>query len=126
MNEEIENLLADWNETYKKSQLSFWVLLAISDGEKYMAEILTFLADTSGGSLEVKEQSLYRALRRFKGMGLVEITEHPSPSGGPPRKYFTLSATGRALLAEFINQNIQPMYTQPIITLIKKAQEGEI
>lgn len=123
MNEELEGLLADWNETYKKSQLGFWILLAISDSEKYMAEILTFLADTSRGSLEVKEQSLYRALRRFKGMGLVTITEHPSPNG-PNRKYFTLSSMGKILLARFIDQNISPMYSPAITTLVHEAQKG--
>lgn len=122
--EELDGLLSDWNETYKKSQLSFWILLAISDGEKYMAEILTFLSDTSGGSLDVKEQSLYRALRRFKDMKLVQITEHPSPHGGPNRKYFTLSATGKHLMARFIEQNIAPMYSPAIVSLINKAQEG--
>ena len=126
MNEELEILLADWTDTYKKSQLGFWVLLAISDGEKYMTEILTFLSDTSGGSLEVKEQSLYRALRRFKTMGLVQITEHPSPNGGPNRKYFRLSPTGRTLLAAFVKQNIQPIFTPQITQLIKKAQEGDV
>ena len=124
MNEELDGLLSDWNETYKKSQLSFWILLAISDSEKYMAEILTFLSDTSDGSLDVKEQSLYRALRRFKDMKLVLIAEHPSPHGGPNRKYFTLSPIGRQLLAEFIRQNITPMYSPTIVSLINKAQEG--
>lgn len=121
--EELDGLLSDWNETYKKSQLSFWVLLAISDSEKYMAEILAFLSDSSKGGLVVKEQSLYRALRRFKSMGIVKITEYPSPNG-PNRKYFTLSSNGRELLSRFIEQNISQLYSPYVTSLVNKARRG--
>ena len=38
MNEEtIDILVADWDDVYKKGQLSLWILLAIADGKKYAA-----------------------------------------------------------------------------------------
>lgn len=114
MDKSLENLLYDWNEVYKKSFLSFWILLSLSDGAKYTAEIAAFLSEYGNGNLDVKEQSLYRALRRFKAMKIISINERRSPQGGPDRKYFTLSATGSALLREFTRQNVRS-FTNPDI-----------
>jgi PadR family transcriptional regulator len=74
-NKLIDSLVADWDEVSKRGQLTLWILLAISDSKKYSAQITDFMKDATNGNFEVKEQSLYRALRRFNAMGLVKITE---------------------------------------------------
>lgn len=114
MDKSLENLLHDWNEVNKKSFLSFRILPSLSDGAKYTAKIAAFLSDYGNGNLDVKKQSLYRALRRFKAMKIININERRSPQGGPDRKYFALSATGSALLREFTRQNVRS-FTNPDI-----------
>lgn len=119
MNEDIINgLVDDWDDVYKKGQLSLWVLLSIYEEQKYAAEIIDFMSTASNGHFEVKEQSLYRALRRFDGMGLVQSTEVPSPNSGPKRKYFSLTPLGKAVLSRFVQLNISPLYDPQVTSII--------
>lgn len=119
----INNLIADWDDVYKKGQLSLWILLAIFDGKKYAAQITQFMMEATAGTFEVKEQSLYRALRRFSAMGLVNITEEQSPNSGPKRKYYQLTETGTYVLGKFIDMHIIPLVEPPIIQLVRAAQK---
>lgn len=119
----INNLVADWDEVYKKGQLTLWMLLAIFDGKKYAAQITDFMAQATNGAFEVKEQSLYRALRRFTMMGLVQITEEQSPNSGPKRKYYNLTSMGEAVLGRFITMHVIPLVEPPIIELVRSAQK---
>ncbi len=121
--DEIERMVADWDDVYKKGQLTLWILLAIYDGKKYAAQITEFMDIATGGAFEVKEQSLYRALRRFSGMKLVHITEEQSPSSGPKRKYYELTKAGEVMLGTFIRVHIIPLYRPEITKLIQQAAE---
>lgn len=123
MNEELINALVDdWDEVYKKGQLSLWILIAISDGKKYAAQITDFMSEATDGAFEVKEQSLYRALRRFSSMGLVAVTEEQSPNSGPKRKYYHLTELGEVVLGRFISLNIAPLLQPRISNLLQTAQ----
>ena len=121
--ESIDALVADWDDVYKRGQLTLWVMLAISDGKKYAAQITEFMSTVTNGNFEVKEQSLYRALRRFSGMGLVRITEEQSPNSGPKRKYYELTPEGDAVLARFIRLHIAPLQQPPITKLLHDAEK---
>ena len=122
----VDELVYEWDEVYKKGQLSLWVLLSLYDGKKYAAEIAEFMSRVTNGTFEVQEQSLYRALRRFKGMSMVSVSEEDSPNGGPKRKFYELTATGEAVLAQFIRLHIDPL-TQPAIAgLLHKIQQKGI
>lgn len=126
MNDErINQLTREWDEVYKKGQLSLWVLLSLADGKKYSAEITQCMFDLTNGSFDVKEQSLYRALRRFEGMKLVRSSRIDSPSSGPPRKYFELTDTGREVLKRFIQIHIDPLYSDRTVQLINQSRGGE-
>jgi DNA-binding PadR family transcriptional regulator len=118
----IDELVADWDDVYKKGQLTLWVLLAVFEGKKYAAQITDFMFEATGGSFEVKEQSLYRALRRFDDMGLVRISLEESPSGGPKRKYYELTNEGVAVVGRFVEINIAPLLRPKIITLLQSVQ----
>lgn len=118
----VDGLVADWDEVYKKGQLSLWVLLAVYDGKKYAAQISDFMAEATNGEFEVKEQSLYRALRRFDDMGLVQITLEESPNSGPKRKYYQLTETGEAVVGRFVTLNIAPLLQPQIIKLLHSVQ----
>ena len=80
--------------------------------------------DVTNGTFEVQEQSLYRALRRFKGMDMVDVSEEESPGSGPKRKFYYLTPTGRSVLAAFIELHIEPI-TQPRIASLLTQIKGE-
>lgn len=121
----IDELVYEWDEVYKKGQLSLWVLLSIYDQKKYAAEISQYMYEATNGTFEVKEQSLYRALRRFKGMNMVAVTEEDSPNGGPKRKFYELTPTGRTVLQKFIGLHITPLMQPNITAIIHSINKGE-
>lgn len=113
-----DELLTSWEETYKKGQFSLWVLLALKDGEKYVVEILDFINMQSAGVTNYEEQSLYRLLRKFLHVGIVDYLPGKGDKG-PDRKYYILTAMGEKLLSSFIERNIKIFYSNPIQKLIK-------
>ena len=122
----VDELVYEWDEVYKKGQLSLWVLLSLYDGKKYAAEIAEFMNEVTNGTFEVQEQSLYRALRRFKGMRMVSVSEEDSPNGGPKRKFYELTSTGEAVLARFTELHITPLTKPTIAALLQKIQQKGI
>ena len=122
----IDELVYEWDEVYKKGQLSLWVLLSLCDGKKYAAEIAEFMNQSTDGTFEVQEQSLYRALRRFKGMRMVSVSEEDSPNGGPKRKFYELTDIGTAVLARFIELHVSPLVQPKIVTLLHTIQQKGI
>ena len=118
----IDELVSDWDEVYKRGQLSLWVLLAIADGKKYAGQITDFMSNATGDVFGVKEQSLYRALRRFDGMGLVKITKEVSPNSGPKHKYYELTDVGEVVIARFVRRNVAPLLQPEIQTLLTAVQ----
>ena len=98
-------LLDQWESAYKKGLLTFWVLLLLHERPSYVFEMGQQLDDISQGSISVDEKSLYRALRRFEAMGVVQSTWQPSEVG-PRRRYYSLTELGTMLLQEFTRRNI--------------------
>jgi PadR family transcriptional regulator PadR len=116
-------LLDGWNEVYKKGQLTLWVLLALKDGEKYMAEIKAFIAKHASKPIAADDQSMYRALRRYHAAMLISFTTAPGDSG-PERKVYCLTPTGSRVLAAFTEQNIvNVFYDESIKALITRKEE---
>ena len=105
-------LLAGWEEVYKKSQLTLWMLLALKDGPKSMADIKTFIDDRTAGHIGADDKSMYRALRRFDEADLITSTTAPS-SSGPDIKIWRLTDTGVWVLATFIERNIHNLILNP-------------
>lgn len=113
-------LLEGWEDTYKKSQLTLWILLALKEAPKHMATIKQFMAAATGGIADADDKSIYRALRRLHEADIVEFRQVPG-NGGPDRKEYTITATGRQLLQAFLKRNIiDTLYRQPIRKLIEK------
>lgn len=106
-------LLEAWEETYKKGQLTLWVFLALKEGEKYVDEIKAFVEGKTKGTLTCEEQSLYRTLRKYKELEMVDYTTKPG-QGGPERKYYYLTEMGAELLQMFTRRNIN-LFFQPEI-----------
>ncbi|MBV9509399.1 MAG: PadR family transcriptional regulator [Caulobacteraceae bacterium] len=75
----------------KKGALELCVLALLSAGDGYAYDIAARLAK----GVDMGEGTIYPLMRRMQGDGLVETYLQESPSG-PPRKYYRLTAVGRA------------------------------
>jgi DNA-binding PadR family transcriptional regulator len=98
-------LLDQWESVYKKGLLTFWLLLLLEERPMYVFEMGQELSAISHDTITADEKSLYRALRRFQAMGLVESTWQPSDVG-PRRRYYHLTELGGELLRHFVQRNI--------------------
>jgi DNA-binding PadR family transcriptional regulator len=81
------------------------------------------LVNISQGTMTADNKSLYRALRRFEAMGMVESTWQPSDVG-PRRRYYHLTALGTELLRRFAQRNIlifqEPAVAFGLANLLRK------
>jgi PadR family transcriptional regulator, regulatory protein PadR len=80
----------------RKGMLEFLVLRIISAEQVYVADMLRRLAGTD---FATQEGTLYPLLSRMRREELVDY-EWRESDAGPPRKYYSLTAKGRALLGE--------------------------
>lgn len=79
---------------WKKGVLDLCVLAMLSRGDSYAYEIASQLADDIG----MGEGTIYPLMRRMQATGLVK-TYLVETANGPPRKYYKLTAAGRAAYA---------------------------
>jgi DNA-binding PadR family transcriptional regulator len=122
--EALLTLLDQWESVYKKGLLTFWLLLLLNDRSMYVFEMGQSLADISQGSITADEKSLYRALRRFEAMGLVESTWHPSEIG-PRRRYYHLTDLGTELLQRFAQRNILIFQEPAVAASLARLLQGD-
>lgn len=80
----------------RKGVLEYCILSILKDEDKYVAEILDTLKDAK---MLVVEGTIYPLLTRLKNSGLLNYRWEESTSG-PPRKYYTLTETGKIFLKE--------------------------
>ena len=116
--DKLEGLLAQWEETYKKGLLSFWLLLLLSQRKTYPYEIKKSINELSQNTINVEENSIYRALKRLAQNGIVDSELQPSETG-PNRRYFFLTDLGRDLLIRFTSRNIQVFQHPEVADLIQ-------
>ncbi len=108
-----QKLLQAWEDVHKQGQLALWIMLALKDGSKYMAEIKQFILGATNDQISADDKSLYRALRRYHDSELVSFSEQPSPGGGPDHKVYSLTAVGKKVLANFLQYNIVQVFYKP-------------
>jgi PadR family transcriptional regulator PadR len=122
---DVSELLAQWEKTYKKGLLTFWMLLLLDQRQMYAYEMQAAIDDFSQGTIVAEENSIYRALRRFTATGLVQSEMQPSDVG-PPRRYFALTPAGRELLGQFISRNVlvfqSPQVAEAIQRVVRSAE----
>lgn len=80
----------------RKGVLEFCILSILKDGEAYTNDILDTLKDAK---MLVVEGTIYPLLTRLKNAGLLNYRWEES-TGGPPRKYYELTETGKLFLNE--------------------------
>ncbi len=80
----------------KKGILEFCILSVIKRGEVYPSDIVD---EMKAANLPILEGTLYPLLTRLKNADMLNYRWVES-SGGPPRKYFSLTPTGEAFYAD--------------------------
>jgi DNA-binding PadR family transcriptional regulator len=117
----IDRLVQDWETIYKKGLLTFWILLALYDGDKRMDDIKIFIEAATNQQFSVDDKSMYRALRRYYDAEFVDFTLQKN-SAGPDWKVYSLSTLGSKVLGQFAKRNIQSvMYKTEVRTLIERC-----
>lgn len=120
----LDYLLAQWEATYKKGLLSFWLLLLLAQREAYPYEISAAVAELSQNTISAEDNSIYRALKRLAKSGVVDSEVRPSENG-PNRRYFFLTDLGRDLLGQFISRNIMVFRHPEIANLMQQVTESK-
>ena len=116
----LDILLNQWEETYKKGLLSFWLLLLLAQRKAYPYEIKAAISEMSRNTISADENSIYRSLNRLADSGIVGSEVLPSETG-PSRRYYFLTPLGRDLLNRFIKRNILVFEQPDIAELIQKT-----
>jgi PadR family transcriptional regulator PadR len=80
----------------RKGVLEYCILSILKEEDAYVAEILETLKDAK---MLVVEGTIYPLLTRLKNAGLLNYRWEES-TGGPPRKYYGLTETGKIFLTE--------------------------
>ena len=84
----------------RKGILEYCILAIISRNEVYASDILETLKTAE---IVVVEGTVYPLLTRMKNEGLLSYRWQES-TGGPPRKYYSLTDDGRTLLNQLANE----------------------
>lgn len=116
-----QSLLEGWEDIHKKGQLTLWIFLSLKDGPKHMAQMKQFIHGITNGNIVADDQSMYRALRRFKEGRMVDYTLRIG-KGGPDLKQYYLTQTGRNVLQEFLSRQVTIFYNEQVQQLVKGEQ----
>lgn len=113
----LTELLSAWEETYKKGQLTLWIFLSLKKSKKYVDEIKFFVEEKSNFTMSAEEQSIYRNLRKYQHLGIVDFEEGEG-NKGPARKYYFLTDLGIELFSQFTERNINLFFNKEIKQLL--------
>lgn len=116
-----QKLLEGWEDVYKKGQLTLWIMLALKESPKHMADIKAFIHDSTSGTLIADDKSMYRALRRFYDVEMLNFTGEPG-NNGPDRKVYSLTEIGQKVLTNFLKRNIAGVFYKPAVKQLIKER----
>ena len=102
----------------RKGVLEFCILSILKDGEAYTSDILETLKDAK---MLVVEGTIYPLLTRLKNAGLLAYRWEES-TGGPPRKYYSLTEKGKLFLTELNNTWSELQQAVTIVTSEKNRK----
>ena len=106
------------NSQYKKGVLELCVLSLLYKQDCYGYDVSEYLS----GRIEIADGTVYPILRKLKSDGFV-TTYLSEASGGPPRKYYSLTKTGRE---EYVRQKTEWLdFTKTIENLLEGDVENE-
>lgn len=119
-----DELLGAWEETYKKGQLTLWIFLSLKEGPKYVSGLQESIQRFSKGTISAEDQSLYRTLRKFYHLKMVDFSAGKGHKG-PDRKYYHLTPLGESLLHSFVERNILLFLEEPLRELITNSSTNK-
>lgn len=106
------------NVQYKKGVIELCILAVLSKKDMYGYELSEYISRT----IDISDGTVYPILRKLRADGLVK-TYLSEESGGPPRKYYSLTQTGKESFeedsAEWLN------FTETVNKIIKGENENE-
>ncbi len=76
------------------------ILLALSTGDLHGLGIADAAEAVSEGTVELGPGTLYRSLSEMSDAGLVQMVAAPGPEADPRRKYYRITPSGQAVLAD--------------------------
>ena len=90
--------MAHLSTSLRRGTLEFCVLAMVEGEDSYGTEIVRRFGQEQ--SLATTEGTIYPLLSRLRRIGWLDSTWSESPAG-PPRRYYSLTDSGRAALAHF-------------------------
>lgn len=78
----------------------FYLLLALSEGERHGYELMKKVTRDSGGAVQMGPGTLYGSIKRMLKQGLIEEADDRADSilGDERRRYYRVTEAGRAAL----------------------------
>ncbi|MDX1534714.1 MAG: PadR family transcriptional regulator [Thermoplasmata archaeon] len=89
----------EWVAELKKGSVQMLLLALLEEAPKYGFQIIRELREATNGFFDLKEGTLYPALRRLEAKGYLEGRWNTETEGGP-RKYYHMTESGRNALKE--------------------------
>lgn len=91
----------DWTAELKRGSIQLCLLSLLNEDSKYGLQIINELRDRSGGFFDLKEGTLYPALRRMEERGYLKSAWVERESG-IPRRYYRITEKGKRTLSDAI------------------------
>jgi DNA-binding PadR family transcriptional regulator len=114
-----ELIFNSWEQAFLKGQLTFWILIELKESPKCLEEIQLFIKEHTNNVIAFDEQSIYRALRKYYDVELVDY-ELRDNERGPQRKFYTLTKIGNSVLKLFIERNIKLFQNKSLVSILNK------
>lgn len=89
----------EWVAELKRGSIQLCLLSLLSEERKYGLQIIYELRERSNGFFDLKEGTMYPALRRMEEKGYLD-SEWVERESGIPRRYYRITENGRSVLAE--------------------------
>ena len=89
-----------WTREFRKGSTRLAILQLLSERERYGYEIIETIGQRTKGVLELAEGNVYPALHALEAEGHIKSVWREVEPGVPPRKYYRLTAAGKAHWAQ--------------------------
>lgn len=106
------------NSQYKKGVLELCVLSLLKKKDCYGYEISEYLAS----HIDIADGTVYPILRKLKADGMLS-TYLQEESGGPPRKYYSLTESGKEAFAADRNEYLK--FANAVFALLSEDEPAD-